>query len=103
MRDKWKSEWGECSRERNLKGKGPKGEKQVWQAQGAEKEDGWSSQQGWPEGQGWLVTSERAGRGQVMWCPLGIAKEAGFYFRCQGKTLKSFKKGKKHSLIYAIG
>lgn len=42
------------------------------------------------------MTSERAGRGQVMWSPVGIVKEVGFYARCHGKTLTTFKKGNKH-------
>ena len=47
---------------------------------------------GWPGGQRWIVTStEQAG--DVWWCSLDIAKEVGFYSRCQRKPLRNFKNG----------
>ena len=36
----------------------------------------------------------RAGRGRVV-CSLDIAKEVGFYSRCQRKPLRNFKNGEK--------
>lgn len=38
---------------------------------------------------------DRAGRGHVLWCSLDIAKEVGFFSRCQGKALRNFKNGEK--------
>lgn len=49
------------------------------------------------------MTSERAGKGQVMKCPVGIAKEDGFYSTCHGKPLKNFKKSKTHELTHITG
>lgn len=46
---------------------------------------------------------KRIGKGQVMWCPVGIAKEVEFYSMCHGKSLKNFKKSKTHDLTHITG